>query len=162
MLRDARAEELDEISTLLSVSYAQYMPENPSPAWVDYERDIGDVRKRLAVSTLIVAEVDGGVAGAVTFYPDGALGDDPWPARWSALRLLAVHPDARGRGLGRALTEECIRRARALGSVTIGLHTTTLMNVARAMYEGMGFTRVPEHDFLPDPDVLVMAYKRDL
>jgi hypothetical protein len=37
------------------------------------------------------------------------------------------------------LTEECIRRARARGARAVGLHTTTFMAVARAMYERSGW-----------------------
>jgi ribosomal protein S18 acetylase RimI-like enzyme len=77
-------------------------------------------------------------------------------------RLLAVHPDARGRGVGRRLTEECLGRARTRGSVAVGLHTTVLMDVARAMYERMGFVRAPEHDFYPEPRFQVMAYRLTL
>ena len=77
-------------------------------------------------------------------------------------RLLAVHPEARGRGLGRLLTEECIRRARASGRDAVGLHTTQLMNVARAMYERIGFVRVPALDFFPIPTFRVMAYRLTL
>jgi hypothetical protein len=42
------------------------------------------------------------------------------------------------------------------------LHTTQLMAVARTMYERMGFTRVPEHDFSPVPGFHVMAYRLPL
>lgn len=77
-------------------------------------------------------------------------------------RLLpGVAPGARGRGVGRALTEECIRRARAAGCPAVGLHTTEFMAVARAMYERMGFVRVPALDFRPVPAIHVMAYRLD-
>ena len=45
---------------------------------------------------------------------------------------------------------------------TLGLHTTEKMSVARGMYERMGFVRVPEFDFHPAPQVVVMAYRLDL
>jgi ribosomal protein S18 acetylase RimI-like enzyme len=72
--------------------------------------------------------------------------------------LLAVHPNARGLGIGKALTEECLSRARELGATTMGLHTTAVMDVARAMYQRMGFTRFPENDFHITDDFTVMAY----
>jgi ribosomal protein S18 acetylase RimI-like enzyme len=58
--------------------------------------------------------------------------------------------------------EYCINRCRELGIKTIGLHTATLMDVARRMYERMGFVRVQEYDFHPTPDTVVMAYRLDL
>ena len=57
---------------------------------------------------------------------------------------------------------DCLRRARADGATTLGLHTTQLMNVAREMYERMGFQRVPEYDFHPTPSMTVMAYRLEL
>jgi hypothetical protein len=34
--------------------------------------------------------------------------------------------------------------------------------VAKRMYEKMGFRRMPEFDFHPRPEVVVMAYRLDL
>ena len=78
------------------------------------------------------------------------------------MRLLAVHPDARGRGVGEALMRECMARARGRGATTLGLHTTRIMAVAQRMYERMGFVRAPEYDFHPAPRIVVMAYKMKL
>ncbi len=162
-LREARSDELDAIGEMMVAAYAEFMPANPPPQWRAYEDEIRDVRRRLADATLIVAEDTGRLAGAVTYYPEATKETNTaWPTSWAVFRLLAVHPAARGRGIGRLLTEECIRRARAAGGVAIGLHTTQLMNVARAMYERMGFVRVPELDFFPVPQFRVMAYRLTL
>ena len=159
-LREARPDELDAIGEMMVAAYAEFTPPNPPPVWRVYEDEIRDVRSRLAAATLIVAEDAGGLVGAVTYYPDATKETNTaWPASWAVFRLLAVHPAARGRGIGRLLTDECIRRARTAGSAAIGLHTTQLMNVARAMYERMGFVRVPELDFFPVPQFRVMAYR---
>jgi len=148
---------------MMVVAYAEFMPPDPPPQWLGYRDEIRDVRRRLGESTLIVAEEGGRLLGAVTYYPDGSEeANGGWPASWAVLRLLAVHPAARGRGIGRLLTEECLRRARAAGRVAVGLHTTHLMTVARAMYERMGFVRVPEFDFFPAPQFRVMAYRLTL
>ena len=53
---------------------------------------------------------------------------------------LVVEPKARGRGVGRALTEECIERALQDGAQLISLHTSPAMETARAMYQRMGFS----------------------
>ncbi len=101
--------------------------------------------------------------GAVTFYPNNAPSDQgSWPAGWAGIRLLAVHPDARGMGVGRVLMDECLRRSRLREATALGLHTTELMAVTRGMYERMGFVRVPEYDFQAGPEVVVMGYRLDL
>ena len=171
-VRDARAEDLDAVSALLVAAYAQYMPP-PAEAmtaekrsgWEGYRQNIADVRSRWApISSTIVAERDGEILGSVNYYAPGQADsvDDPWPDGWASIRLLGVSPQARGLGVGRALMDECLRRARADGATTMGLHTTKLMDVARAMYLRLGFTRVPEHDFRPTPDFTVEAYRLDL
>ncbi len=144
-------------------AYAEYRPPDAPPMWQAYENEIRDVRSRLAASTLIVAEDAGRLVGAVTFYGDGTR--EPhgkWPPGCAVFRLLAVHPEARGRGIGRLLTDECLRRARAAGRTAMCLHTTNLMTIARTMYERMGFVRVPDHDFYPVPSFHVMAYRLPL
>jgi len=78
------------------------------------------------------------------------------------VRLLAVHPAYRGQGIDRALMEECIRRCRQSKVAVIGLHTTEVMDIARQMYERMGFERFPESDFHPAPGVTVVAYRLQL
>jgi len=167
-VRDARSEELDQVALLMRDAYQEYRASFPAEVWEDYLRDIMDVRSRIGVSELIVAEhgrpEEGGpLVGAVTFYPDASQSAQAsWPSGWAGLRLLAVHPEARGMGIGRVLMDECLRRSRQLGVPTLGLHTTEMMSVARGMYERMGFVRVPEFDFHPRPQVVIMAYRLDL
>ncbi|MFA5891728.1 MAG: GNAT family N-acetyltransferase [Actinomycetota bacterium] len=167
-VRDARTDELDAVARLLTAAYREYRPGPDTPEdlrgeFAAYENDIVDVRARLADSVLIVAEQGGRLAGSVTYYPPRPTGTgENWPPGWAGIRLLGVSPEARGRGIGRALTEECVARARGVGASTIGLHTTSLMVTARGMYERMGFRRVPEHDFLVTDDFIVMAYRLDL
>lgn len=163
LIRDVRSDELDEVSLLLSDAYRQYQNFIPPERWKAYLEDIMDVSSRVDESELIVAELDHRLAGCVTLYLDGSKSfTNAWPAGWAVVRLLAVHPDFRGRCVGHALMEECIRRCRKARIKTIGLHTTEIMEVARHMYERMGFVRVPEHDFHPAPGITVMAYRLQL
>jgi GNAT superfamily N-acetyltransferase len=159
-LRDARPDELEDISKILVAAYQEYKKFMPAERWNEYRSDMVDVRSRVADSQLIVAEVTDQIIGTVTLYPRGS--NHGWPEGWAGVRLLAVRPDYRGHGFGRALMEECIRRCRELGIKTIGLHTTELMKVARDMYERIGFKRVPEYDFHPAPGIVVFAYRFDL
>ncbi|HEY6829431.1 MAG TPA: GNAT family N-acetyltransferase, partial [Gemmatimonadaceae bacterium] len=73
--------------------------------------------------------------------------------------LVAVAPEARGRGIARALVEECIRRARVQGAKEVGLHTSRSMRAAMAMYADLGFVRAPERDFQPPGAELVEGYR---
>jgi GNAT superfamily N-acetyltransferase len=163
IVRDAHPEELDKLSVLIREAYIEYQHSIPSRHWKFYLENITDVRSRLGVSELIVAELDKQLVGAVTLYLETSpsLRED-WPEGWAGVRILAVRPPYRGRGIGRALMEECIRRCRERNIKTIGLHTGPAMAIAGKMYEDMGFVRAPQYDFQPAPGIVVMAYRLDL
>ena len=163
IIRNARPDESDDVSLLLRDAYRQYENFFRPETWKSYLEDIMDVPSRLGKSDLIVAELDRRMAGCVTLYLDGSQSfPEAWPGGWAVVRLLAVHPAYRDQGIGRALMEECIHRCRQAKIAAIGLHTTEVMDVARQMYERMGFVRVPEFDFHPAPGVTVMAYSLQL
>ena len=73
-----------------------------------------------------------------------------------------MSPDARGEGIGQALVDECVRRARRMGAAELGLHTSGSLRAAIRMYERMGFVRAPERDFQPPGAELVMGYRLPL
>jgi ribosomal protein S18 acetylase RimI-like enzyme len=162
-ISNARPEQLDEVCLVLRAAFQQYENFIPSGVWQSYLEDILDVRSRLAEAELIVAVLNKQIVGTVTLYSNvSRILKASWPKGWAGIRLLAVDPRCRRQGIGRALMDECVRRCRGQGIVTIGLHTTEIMDVARRMYERMGFTPVPEFDFHPAPGVVVTAYRLDL
>jgi ribosomal protein S18 acetylase RimI-like enzyme len=60
---------------------------------------------------------------------------------------LAVDPTSRGIGVGKSLTNACIKLALDNKPKQIVLHSTKLMKVAWVMYEKMGFERSTYLDF---------------
>ena len=165
-VRLARENEIEQAREVLRSAYSEFEVAFPASNWVPYLEDILDLEGRATASELVVAERDGAIIGCVSYFPPGAKTSYPsdsfsehWPDSWSAFRLLAVAPAARGSGVGRRLTEVCIDRARERGAPAVGLHTTAPMAVARAMYERMGFERAPRYDFRPGPTILVEAYR---
>ena len=168
-VRVAVPDDFDSAREVLRAAYSEYESAFPAENWAPYLKDILDLEGRAPESDLLVAEMDGRIVACVSYFPPGAKASYPsdayserWPEDWAAVRLLAVDPDARGNGVGRRLTDECIERAREQGATAVGLHTTAPMSVARAMYERMGFGRAPQYDFRPGPDILVEAYRLEL
>jgi ribosomal protein S18 acetylase RimI-like enzyme len=146
-LRDARAEELDDVAALLGEVYAAFRDTLPAGAWERYIGEIVDVRSRLGVSDVILAECAGRLVGTIGFYPDAAgSAVERWPEGWASIRTLAVQASARRQGVGEALAHECVRRARVCGADAIGLHTGSHMTAATRLYGRLGFRRAPELD----------------
>ena len=81
------------------------------------------------LTTTLVARQNGQVMGsaALEIYPDGAL-----------LRSVAVAPEARGQGLGHALTDAAIRMAGEVSTPAVFLLTTT----AERFFPRFGFERI--------------------
>ncbi len=79
-----------------------------------------------------IAEIDGEKVGAIFLMraTDRDVGK---------LRLLHVEKSARGRGIGRALVDACIDRARAMGLRKLTLWTNSVLVSARRIYEAAGF-----------------------
>ena len=65
----------------------------------------------------------------------------------AGIRMLAVAPEAQGKGVGRALLDALIARARADGRRGIALLTLDSMTKAHRLYETAGFRRDPERDW---------------
>ena len=63
------------------------------------------------------------------------------------IHLLAVDPPWRGRGIGQALVDAAIGRARQGGASRILLWTQPTMVAAQRLYVRCGFQRAPELDF---------------
>lgn len=140
--------EFDAVADLLVAVLTPIAGRMPPAVASRYVDEVRDVRSRVGTGELLVATGrDGGFIGTVTFLPDAADDDHPWPAGGAALRLLAVAPSARGSGWGRALVAACVDRARILGRGFLGLHTSEVMAEARWLYEHVGFIRAPAWDF---------------
>lgn len=161
-IRDGRADEREQIQALTLAAYEQYA--GLMPHWDLYREGLLATLAQDGPAERIVAERDGNLIGSVLLYPPSAnvYSSDTADSGWPEMRLLAVAPAARGQGVGAALLDECMRRARQAGASFLGLHTEDIMGVAVRMYEGRGFVRVPEYDFNPVEGVLVKAYRRDL
>lgn len=169
VVRDAATEEFDQASAVMLDAYLEYKPDPLPPAWTGtwdaYWREIGAVGSRAHEAQLIVAAIGDRIVGAVTFYPEGSRSNVvDWPPEWAVIRLLAVAPDHRRRGIGRGLTQECVRRARRQAARAVGLHTDSRMPAAQLLYAQLGFHRAPEFDYQPRPgvDITVMGWTQDL
>ena len=94
----------------------------------------------------------------MTFCPVGSAYREIGRDDEGEFRMLAVNPAARGRGVGRALVEHCLRRSRELGYAGIRMSSMDRMTSAHRVYERLGFVRAPQDDWSPVPGVNLLAY----
>lgn len=163
-IRDARPDERAAIRDLTWSAYEAYAHVMTPSAWAGLRDAIQGALATDEPVERIVAEQDGELVGSVMLFPPDtqSYGAGGAVARVPELRMLAVAPAARGHGVGRALVEECVRRARQAGATALGLHSSASLHAAIRLYERMGFVRAPEDDFQPEGAELVMAYRLPL
>lgn len=102
-----------------------------------------------------VAEVDGRRVGCVFCVT----ADDAT----AQLRILLVHPDARGSGLGGRLTRQCVEFARDAGYRRMRLWTNHPLVAARHLYLDAGFRLVEEEPHTSfGVDLVGQVYELDL
>ena len=129
----------------------------------EYAVQLADVAGRADRATLLVArDAAGRLVGSVALVLSGDFGEVTRSDDEAAFRMLVVDPAARGLGVGRALVQECLDRARATGRVRMVLSTDPRMTTAHRLYERLGFTRLPERDWSPAPGIDLRVYGLEL
>jgi len=99
------------------------------------------VSGEVIIAEFQTAELQNEIAGAVAYFGPNSQKAVFFDQRWPIIRMLVVDPAFRGKGIGRALSDACIARARCDGSPIIALHTSPIMSVALPMYLKMGFVK---------------------
>ncbi|WP_129726380.1 GNAT family N-acetyltransferase [Ectobacillus funiculus] len=161
-IRDALKGELSYIQEQRINAYKEYAQVLPEGHWNALKQAIVSDTDTQAGVERLVAELDGKVVGSAVLFPaktdayDGLIDELDYPE----IRMLAVTPEARGKGVAAALISECIQRAKSKGFRSIGLHTGEFMKNAIHLYEQFGFERLPQFDFQPAADgIIVRAYR---
>ena len=158
-LRSVRADEHDAVGELTASAYLA-----DGLVGDEYAAVLRDVPARAAVAEVLVAVEGDQLLGTVTLVGPDA------PSEWlqqdrpgaGTIRMLAVAPQARGRGIGTLLTRECIRRAQDRGWPELTLLTQTAMKAAHRIYEREGFRRAAELDWEVRADVRLLGYSLEL
>jgi GNAT superfamily N-acetyltransferase len=158
-IRPVRPDEHQALGDLTVAAYAAIDPEVVEED--GYAGELRDVAGRAAGGEVLVAVDDTGrVLGGVTYVagPDSAWAEFSEPDG-AGIRMLAVAPEAQGRGVAEALSRACVDRARATGRGQILLHSTDRMTTAHRIYERLGFTRDASLDWEPLPGFWLRGFR---
>ncbi len=129
MFREATERDLPVLVEILKAAFEEYR------GWLDppsgaHDETIGKLRPVLQQSSAVLAFVGEAAAGCVFYAPADGFVD---------LFRLAVLPEYRRRGVGRALIEyiEAVARVRGIARVRLGVRAVLPGN--RAYYERLGY-----------------------
>lgn len=158
-IRPARTDDLAAIGRL---TVTAYLDEQLAPQ--EYAATLADVAHRARHTEILVAvDEQDAPLGAVALvlgggpYAELAVAEDE-----AEFRMLAVSAHARGKGVGTALIQECLTRARAAGKRRMVISTGARMGAAHRRYEALGFHRAPELDWSPLPGERLLGYVLNL
>jgi N-acetylglutamate synthase-like GNAT family acetyltransferase len=89
-----------------------------------------------STARLWIAEIEGKIIGSIGIVPDSN--------SEAQLRWFLVHPDHRGRGLGRELLNQALQFSRNRGFKSVFLWTVSDLKIAAHLYERAGFRKTEE------------------
>jgi ribosomal protein S18 acetylase RimI-like enzyme len=144
-IRDYQGSDADNLNRVAIAAFSQFREHYQD--WPAILAGLSKTSDLSASGEVIIAELQHAFAGAVAYFGPDRPKAPFFDQRWPIIRMLVVDPAFRGNGIGRALTDECIARARRDGSPIIALHTSPIMTVALPMYLRMGFVKA--HDAPP-------------
>ena len=159
VLRAAAPHEVGPVGELTLRSYRD------GPALHDahgsYAASLLDAGPRAEQAELLVAEDEdrpGDLVATVTLCRHGSSWAEVARTGELELRMLAVSPGHRRRGLARAVMTELRARAAAEDLVLV-VSVIDVNAPAHALYRSLGFVRQPDRDWLPEPDARLQVYR---
>lgn len=146
LYRNATAADIDQFIELGLLAYGQYTGDMTDEDLEKMKTGIGNTTtwtNILDTGKGYVCEQEGRIVGMAFLISSGNAWDI-FPAEWSYIRMVGVHPAWQGQGIARRLMQQCVDGARAAGERVVALHTSEKMHAARHIYENMGFTILRE------------------
>ena len=154
---EAKPNEFQEIGQLMVNVYSKldgFPNKDEQPNYYKTLANAGKFALKPKVKLLVAKLPNASIYGVVVYFGDmqfyGSGGIAPNQKNAAGFRLLAVSNKARGKGIGKLLTNYCIELAKNELQKELIIHSTKSMQIAWSMYEKMGFKRSPELDFMQE------------
>ena len=163
------AREVDDLVAAGALTAEAYRADGLIDDGDGYFEELADAPGRARGATLLLAfqpggdgtQIASGLVGTVTLALAGSAYAEVARPGEAEIRMLAVLPAARRRGIAEALTRAAMLEAVGLGVRAVVLSTFESAHAVHRLYERLGFTRVPDRDWADD-DVALRAYSWQL
>jgi len=157
-IRDYQRSDAKDVNRIAVSAFSEFC--NHYQDWPAMLAGLSKTSDLSSTGEVIIAEFQNRLAGAVAYFGPQSRKAPFFDPQWAVIRMLVVDPEFRGKGIGRALSKECIARAKRDGSPIIALHTSPIMTVALPMYLRMGFVKA--YDAPPIFGVAYAVYTKSL
>lgn len=144
---EVRRAEPGDVQRVGELTAHAYLADDLLAADDDYLAELRDAARRVDEATVLVAVEGDDLLGTVTLAAAGSPYAEVAQPGELELRMLAVDPAARGRGLGETLARKAVDLGLAQGARAVILSTMPAMRTAQRMYERMGLRRAPHRDW---------------
>ena len=134
IIRPLQPSDNTALGTLIRSVLAEFKANKPGTAYFDESIYHLSTVFENPKSAYWVIEENGQIIGGGGIFPTEGL-----PDKTCELVKLYLYPEARGRGMGKAIINNCFEKALTLGYENIYLESMPELNQAVSMYEKMGF-----------------------
>ncbi|HEV3400945.1 MAG TPA: GNAT family N-acetyltransferase [Acidimicrobiales bacterium] len=131
---DITVEEATAVTDDLRAAVGRLVPQLSRSAVIPDDRELAEIVDSPASILLVARDADGTIVGSLTLVvfriPTGV-------RAW--IEDVVVDEEARGRGVGEALSREALSRAAAAGARTVDLTSRPSREAANRLYRRLGF-----------------------
>lgn len=163
VINELEDEDTEKAQHLLVESYKQYEAYFAPEDWTKYINGIMKSVVTPNADTILVAKAGEDILGSVQLFQSSAEAYNRPDLQIFApiVRLLAVHPKARGRGVAKKLLKAVIKQAKMEGASNIYLHSPDFMETAVQLYKNFGFKQDQSKEFV-DGGGTIRCYRFDI
>ncbi len=123
-----------QLAQIIRSTLAEFGANHPGTVYFDAATDSLSELFIKDKSTYFVAELNGKIVGGGGIFPTDSLPDGT-----CELVKMYLLPEARGKGLGRSIIEQCLKTAAELGFKYVYLESMPELKLALTIYEKFGF-----------------------
>ena len=133
-IRQIQPADNQALAKIIRSSLAEFGADHPGTVYFDRSTDALYELFRIAYSAYFVAEYDGVIIGGGGIFPTEGL-----PSGTCELVKMYLIREARGKGFGKSMIEQCLQCAVELGFERIYLESMPELKQALKIYEKFGF-----------------------